>query len=102
MVEMVGLVQEEIGFSDAEAQAKLAFLSRLDAVDAPLAARPGSLALSGHVQSCARYLHASETEMASFAEEYVESIGHYTVVPKPAGMKKNNHISTFPSASMQL
>ena len=35
------------------------------------------------MQSCVRYLYASETEAACFSEEYVESIGHYTVVPNP-------------------
>ena len=83
-VELLGLAQQTFNLSDAQAQQRLARLAELDAVDAPLAARPGGLAASAHVLACARLAAAADEEVADrafFEEDYVEAIGHFTLVP---------------------
>ena len=83
LTELVGVMQKELGWSDGQARARLAFLSSLDAADEPLAAFPGNLALSGHLQSCVRYLFASDDECAAgcFKQDFMPSVGHFSVVP---------------------
>ena len=83
LTELVGVMQKKRGWSDGQARARLAFLSSLDSADEPLAAFPGNLALSGHLQSCVRYLFASDDECAAgcFKQDFMPSIGHFSVVP---------------------
>lgn len=79
VVELVGTLARKESLSDEQQQARLSILSAMDAVDAPLAVRPGGVAGSLHVVRCAMLVAAEDTELELFADEYDETIGHYTL-----------------------
>ena len=85
LVEMAGLAQLKCGHTDEIARRRLQMLADLDAVDAPLAARPGEspAAAAGHLLACATLLCLDDTEdeRELFREDYVDAVGHYTLVP---------------------
>lgn len=74
------------GLEPAQEQRRLRLLEALDAVDAPLAVRPGSLAASGHLLACTRLFAASDAELEgegegaiAFKENFDPAVGHHTL-----------------------
>ena len=100
--QMLGLAERDtsFGLSAVQAQRRLNIFADLDAVDAPLAARPGALDASAHVLACARLAAASDDELAAgaFFEDYVASIGHFTLVPAP-GVLSDSRIAELDAAA---
>ena len=81
LVELIATCSDNdggFGLSDAQQQKRLSILSKMDAVDAPLAARPGGLSASKHVLNCVKLVAASDEELDCFEEQYDEAVGHYT------------------------
>ena len=81
------------GLEPAQEQRRLRLLEALDAVDAPLAVRPGPLAASGHLLACTRLFAASDAELEgegegegaiAFKEDYDPAVGHHTLCVRGA------------------
>ena len=60
----------------------LAKLKAMDAVNAPLAIRPGDPSNSMHLVHCLELLHAGRlSDAMGFKEEFDARVGHFTLVP---------------------
>ena len=55
----------------------------MDAVNAPLAIRPGNPAASRHLIRVLELLHADPAEEALFEEAFDPEAGHFTLTPSP-------------------
>mmetsp|Transcript_3341 Transcript_3341/g.5910 ORF Transcript_3341/g.5910 Transcript_3341/m.5910 type:complete len:513 (+) Transcript_3341:49-1587(+) len=79
-IEMATFAGEAFGLSEEQAVARLKIIEKLEAVDAPLAVRPGKLEASAHLLACMRLMAASDDELDGFEEGWVEAIGHNTLI----------------------